>query len=232
MSFLDQITEANQGQTYGEEDKHLLLSQAAEEADELSKINFMDIDADSALSVKKKWTKEVLVTFGKALGKIHEKVDELRQDKKYDLWLKTTSQQDIAKDLGINQSTVSRLFGPAQKEFKSEQRAKALELEKEGYDIDEIRKQLDIDITPRTLYRWLENAKTFDMPPESKSLAEEGDGQYLLKLTKIEDELQENKKKLQDCRKELRNCKTLINAKDEKISELLMEITALKMSQK
>ncbi len=162
-------------------------------------------------------------------------------DKKYAHWIQTAKQKEIAVDFGVSQASISRAFGTLQKEYKNKRNEMIIEMVEDenntnGYVaeyfgvtegtvrniVNKSREDLD-DSQKYTGQNKITNGK--------KPLAEEGKTQYELKLDEVKHKLSEEKKRNQNIRIELRNCKALINAKDEKIAELLMEITALKMSQ-
>jgi|SaaInlStandDraft_1057018.scaffolds.fasta_scaffold02940_11 hypothetical protein len=167
-----------------------------------------DVAVISTFSLQEKqvWTGEKMLSLVGSYETFKEKVFILAEhDSEYKYWLQTTGQSELAGEWGIDQSTISRLIGPIQREHKNALKEQARTLRADGMSIKGIIDELQLDVDESTVRRWIRE-DSFDMPkPKKPSL--EGSTEYDLKIYKLEADLKKEKQKVEEYRKEIKSLK-------------------------
>lgn len=171
----------------------------------------IEVVSTYSLQGKKRWTGENIVFLVGSYEAFKEKVFILAEkDEEYKRWLQTTSQNDLAKEWGVDQSTISRLLGPLQKDHKNKIKEDVKRLRGEGLSVKEIIFELSLDVDESTVRRWLNERPN----AESKiiDIDREGSTEYDLKIYKLQEKLKIEKEKNESYRKEIKLLKSELNA--------------------
>lgn len=173
----------------------------------------IEIVATFTLQGKQIWTGETMLSIVGSYERFKENVFVLAEkDSEYKHWLQTTGQNELAGEWGIDQSTISRLIGPIQREHKNDLKAQARLLRADGMSLKSIIDELQLDIDESTVSRWLKRERLGKSRESKRLQALEGSTEYDLKIYKLEDELKREKKKSEAYRKEIKVLKDEVNA--------------------
>ena len=165
--------------------------------------------ATYSLQEKQIWTGEKMLSLVGSYESFKEKVFMLAEhDSEYKYWLQTTGQRELAGEWGIDQSTISRLIGPIQKEHKEALKEQARMLRSDGMSIKDIITELQLTVDASTVRRWIRE-DTFDIakPKKTKEFDFEGSTDYDLKIYRLQEDLNREKKKVEKYRKEIKSLK-------------------------
>jgi hypothetical protein len=166
----------------------------------------VEIVATFTLQGKQMWTGENILSLVGSYEKFKKNVFILAErDQEYKYWLQTTGQDELANEWGVDQSTISRLIGPIQKEHKNELKSQVKLLRSSGMSIKDIITELKISADESTVSRWLKSEKEHKKSKPKVSF--EGSTEYDLKIYRLEDELSKEKQKNEIYRKKIKQLK-------------------------